>query len=154
MERATTGTERDRMIARHLSWVLSGGKSGAPADFCDTPLDGVNFHAHTLDGARFARASLRRAELRRARLRRADFAGADLSGALLHDADLNGADLRGADLSRAELIRADLTDADLRGARLEGTRLYKAVLRAARLDEGALEGVEDLDEAEIRGGGP
>ena len=125
--RTIDGEAFDRLFAQHLSWVLSAGKSGVRADFGGAALDGANLHAHTLDGAVFARAALRRAELRRARLRGADFSGADLT-----DADLRGARLDGACLRGAILLRTRLESSAAAAAAID---LAPSQLRQARVDE-------------------
>jgi hypothetical protein len=109
------------------------------------------YELHDLTRLKLPGAYLREVKLPRVKLEEADFQDADLVRATLTDAFLWGADLR-----RANLTEANLTDAYLGGAKLSGAYLRSANLEWAELTDADLsfadlEGVENLDTAELGG---
>lgn len=115
----------EALLANHLEWLQSRGKSGRKADLRRAKLEGT--------------------ELISVKLRHADMEDADL-----RDADLLLADLRDACLVRANLEEACLVGTNLEGANLEGASLENAMglvprqlagsnLRAASLPAGILD---------------
>lgn len=114
-------------------------------------VDGRDFTAHDLTGARLRETSFQRAILDRAVLTgvdgyRARFISATMKGARLDQgifaeadftkADLAGASLTGADLRRAKFFRANLRGADLTGGKTLGADFLNADLSGARWVDG------------------
>jgi len=91
----------EEILASHLEWIDSRGRSGRCADLSDADLEGQ------------------------------ELIGVKLTLADLHDANLRAADLLLADLRGASLIRADMEDSCLVGANLEGANLEGASLETA-----------------------
>ena len=99
-----------KLLAAHKTWLATGGKTGAKADFRN--------------------ADLRNADLRGANLRGADFLSADLRGANLLGVSFNEANLQDADLSDVR----GLSSRQLAAANLVGTKLPDAIARFQTLD--------------------
>ena len=93
----------------------------------------ANLNGLDLDGAVFAKSSLKLAFCRGCSMVGADFSGANMQGANLEGCNLRGAVFRDANLEGAHMLGADLTGADFAGANLKLANLDGAVLRDADL---------------------
>jgi uncharacterized protein YjbI with pentapeptide repeats len=116
------------------------------ANLTGAHLQGANIEHARLEGAAFAGAELQRVRLSAAHLRGADLTAARLQNAVLLGAQLQGANLFGVELEDASLVGAQLQGADVRAANFEWADLTDADLTFANL-----EGVKNLDTAELAG---
>jgi uncharacterized protein YjbI with pentapeptide repeats len=121
-------------IDTHQSWLQSGGKDGARANF---------FHCDLREG------NLKKMDLRDADLSMCDLREVDLRFADLREATLQGSDLLQSNLRNANLERANLVSAHLVGANLTDVTLRQACLMDAQLQDADLTGV-DLEGANFR----
>ena len=108
------------------------------ADLSNLVLNGFDFCAFNLIGAKFSGAKLYRANLNYANLNYANLSETKLIEANLWGGKLSEAKLSRADLSRAELIKADLSEANLHKVNLYKVNFYKANLYKANLTNAEL----------------
>ena len=93
----------------------------------------ANLNGLVLDGALFAKSSLKLAFCKGCSFAGADFSGANMRGVNLEGCNLRGVVFRDANLEGAHMLGADLTGADFTGANLKLANLDGAVLRDANL---------------------
>ena len=93
----------------------------------------ANLNGLNLDGAVFAKSTLKLAFCKGCSLVSADFSGASMRGVNLEGCDLRDAVFRDANLEGAHMLGADLTGADFTGANLKLANFDGAILRDADL---------------------
>ncbi len=132
-EEEAGGIDVQAIVAQHLEWLQSAGRTGTKATLDDQDTSGADLPGVNLSGASMRNVRLSGANLRGAVLQSADLRGADLSGADISQGDLASSNMRRADLSIAKLIGATFAGADLAGASLRGADLSGTDLRAVNL---------------------
>ena len=93
----------------------------------------ANLKGLVLEGAVFAKSSLKLAFCKGCSFAGADFSGANMRGVNLEGCDLRGAVFRDANLEGAHILGADLTGADFGGANLKLANFDGAILKGADL---------------------
>lgn len=151
-----------RVIERHREWLMSGGASGAQADFEGTDLSGIQLGRLNLAAGNFSLATLSDSELDGAQFSMSDFSGVLAPGAHMMGCDMRGVNMKrsvlqgaclkysdfspmplGNDQTRqwaASFVEADLENADLRKCNLTGADLTQANLKNTDLRGANLRG--------------